>query len=123
MTQTNVGQSARWRKYLSIAIICIIFISGMLSASGVFAQEQAEQVAPLVEKEINTGDNAWMLMSSALVLLMTAPGLAMFYGRFGSEEECPWNFDAVHLPDGPDDGHLGSGRLFTVIWARIVTLH
>ncbi len=26
------------------------------------------------------GDNAWMLMASALVLLMTAPGLAMFYG-------------------------------------------
>jgi ammonium transporter, Amt family len=26
------------------------------------------------------GDNAWMLTASALVLLMTAPGLAMFYG-------------------------------------------
>ena len=29
---------------------------------------------------INTGDNAWMLASSALVLLMTAPGLILFYG-------------------------------------------
>ncbi|MFI4875616.1 MAG: ammonium transporter [Blastopirellula sp. JB062] len=29
--------------------------------------------------DLDTGDNAWMLMSSALVLLMTAPGLAMFY--------------------------------------------
>jgi ammonium transporter, Amt family len=28
---------------------------------------------------INTGDTAWMLVSSALVLLMT-PGLAFFYG-------------------------------------------
>jgi len=27
----------------------------------------------------NTGDNAWMLVSSALVLMMTAPGLALFY--------------------------------------------
>jgi len=26
------------------------------------------------------GDNAWMLMSSALVLMMTGPGLALFYG-------------------------------------------
>jgi len=26
------------------------------------------------------GDNAWMLASSALVLLMTGPGLALFYG-------------------------------------------
>src|SRR5438128_958669 len=26
------------------------------------------------------GDNAWMLVSSALVLMMTGPGLALFYG-------------------------------------------
>ena len=29
---------------------------------------------------IDTGDNAWILVASALVLFMTAPGLAMFYG-------------------------------------------
>src|SRR4249919_2541518 len=29
---------------------------------------------------IDTGDTAWVLMSSALVLMMTAPGLALFYG-------------------------------------------
>src|SRR5690242_17778524 len=29
---------------------------------------------------INTGDNAWLLVSSALVLMMTAPGLILFYG-------------------------------------------
>lgn len=29
---------------------------------------------------IDTGDTAWVLMSAALVLLMTIPGLALFYG-------------------------------------------
>ena len=29
---------------------------------------------------INSGDTAWVLASSALVLLMTIPGLALFYG-------------------------------------------
>jgi Amt family ammonium transporter len=29
---------------------------------------------------VNTGDNAWVLVSSALVLMMTAPGLILFYG-------------------------------------------
>jgi Amt family ammonium transporter len=29
---------------------------------------------------INSGDTSWLLTSSALVLLMTAPGLALFYG-------------------------------------------
>jgi ammonium transporter, Amt family len=31
-------------------------------------------------RPIDRGDNAWMLTSSALVLFMTAPGLALFYG-------------------------------------------
>ncbi len=35
-------------------------------------------VAPVVT--INSGDNAWLLASSALVLMMTAPGLILFYG-------------------------------------------
>jgi len=30
--------------------------------------------------KIDSGDTAWVLMSSALVLMMTAPGLALFYG-------------------------------------------
>jgi Amt family ammonium transporter len=29
---------------------------------------------------INSGDNAWLLVSSALVLMMSAPGLILFYG-------------------------------------------
>ncbi len=32
------------------------------------------------EDELSAGDTAWMLTSSALVLLMTLPGLALFYG-------------------------------------------
>ena len=35
--------------------------------------------APAVIPKIDTGDTAWILMSTALVMLMT-PGLAMFYG-------------------------------------------
>ena len=38
----------------------------------------AENPAPV--HELDRGDNAWMLTSSALVLFMTVPGLAMFYG-------------------------------------------
>jgi len=29
---------------------------------------------------LNSGDKAWMLISTALVILMTIPGLALFYG-------------------------------------------
>lgn len=38
----------------------------------------AEEAAP--EMTFDKGDNAWMMISSVLVLLMTVPGLALFYG-------------------------------------------
>lgn len=33
-----------------------------------------------METALNTGDTAWVLISAALVLMMTVPGLALFYG-------------------------------------------
>lgn len=43
------------------------------------ASDAAAASAPAVPA-FNSGDNAWMLMSCALVLMMTAPGLILFYG-------------------------------------------
>jgi Amt family ammonium transporter len=39
-----------------------------------------EAVSSDANSKINAGDTAWMLTSMALVLLMTIPGLALFYG-------------------------------------------
>jgi len=36
--------------------------------------------APAAAPKIDSGDTAWMLTSTALVLMMTIPGLALFYG-------------------------------------------
>jgi Amt family ammonium transporter len=47
------------------------------------AQEAAAEAAAAAEPAkpaIDTGDTAWMLTSTALVLMMTIPGLALFYG-------------------------------------------
>jgi len=37
-------------------------------------------VAAAAQPKFDSADNAWMLVSSALVLFMTAPALALFYG-------------------------------------------
>ena len=42
--------------------------------------EAADPIAAAIAEANLAGHNAWMLTSCALVLLMTAPGLAMFYG-------------------------------------------
>lgn len=50
----------------------------MLSA---FATAPAfAQDAVITIPEVNSGDSAWILTASALVLMMTLPGLALFYG-------------------------------------------
>ncbi len=45
-----------------------------------FGEEAAAPAAAAAKPAANPGDTAWMLTSTALVLLMTIPGLALFYG-------------------------------------------
>jgi Amt family ammonium transporter len=59
-------------------------IVGLLIADGALAQTAAPVAAPPPAApptpKLDTGDTAWMLTSTALVLMMTIPGLGLFYG-------------------------------------------
>ena len=46
-------------------------------ATGLFARPAFAQEAV---SGLNSGDVAWILTSSAIVLMMTIPGLSLFYG-------------------------------------------
>ena len=59
--------------------------------AGLAHAQTAAPAAPTLESRLaaaesavkaaqSAGDNAWMLTSAALVLMMTGPGLALFYG-------------------------------------------
>jgi Amt family ammonium transporter len=78
-------------KYAAVLLllICMVGSSMALVAPGLTNKPanleamQAQRIAKLesqVAEAKGSGDNAWVLMSSALVLLMTGPGLALFYG-------------------------------------------
>ena len=56
--------NVKLRKLLPLSLF--ILIPGLLSAQDVAT--------------IDTGDTAWMIVACALVLFMTLPGLALFYG-------------------------------------------
>jgi Amt family ammonium transporter len=64
------------------------FGSALTIAFGTAAAWAQQAAAPAAEAaaaaadapKIDTGDTAWMLTSTALVLMMTIPGLALFYG-------------------------------------------
>src|SRR5205809_5090066 len=51
--------------------------------SAALANSQSQRIAKLEQQTADaksSADNAWMLTSAALVLMMTGPGLALFYG-------------------------------------------
>jgi ammonium transporter, Amt family len=54
--------------------------SSTTPASAPATQAQIAALEQAVKTAQSSGDNAWMLTSAALVLLMTGPGLALFYG-------------------------------------------
>ena len=65
---SKAGLAARGLPVLAGALLSLV------SASVAIAQDAA---APAT---IDTGDTAWVIAASALVLMMTLPGLALFYG-------------------------------------------
>src|SRR5213593_4299114 len=81
--------------------------------------------APAPASKIDKGDTAWMLTSTALVLLMTAPGLALFYGGMVRQKNAlatlmqsfiimaiisiQWVLWGYSLAFGPDKGGIIGG--------------
>ena len=53
------------------------------AAAAPAVEAPAAPTAPEAAPTLNSGDTAWMLTSTLLVILMTIPGLALFYGGLG----------------------------------------
>ena len=71
---------------LVTAVLSLIFTQGLCAQSAGAAASPSDTNSRLAKLEQQvadakgSADNAWMLVSSALVLMMTGPGLALFYG-------------------------------------------
>ena len=122
-------------------LVCLVMLAGgaVLYAQDVGAQAPAPPApaAPAPEApaapapdaaaapappKIDTGDTAWVLVSTALVLAMTAPGVALFYGGMVRSKNAmstvlqsflilclisvQWVLWGYSLAFGPDVGHI-----------------
>jgi|EndMetStandDraft_4_1072995.scaffolds.fasta_scaffold15412_4 Amt family ammonium transporter len=58
----------------------LLGLGAMALLTGAALAQGTPPAAKAPDLVVNKGDDAWMLISSALVLLMTIPGLALFYG-------------------------------------------
>lgn len=106
-----------------ILFLVIFFYVLLWGASGPIAAEEATA-------GIDTGDTAWMLVSTALVLLML-PGLAMFYGGMVRKKNVlssmmhsfvamavigiQWVVIGYTLSFGPDHGHVIGGLKYFLL--------
>ncbi|KAF1021329.1 MAG: Ammonia channel [Paracidovorax wautersii] len=63
------------KKLLALSLLGM----GLLGASGLALAQAAAPAAPALD----SGDTSWMLTSTLLVILMSIPGLALFYGGLG----------------------------------------
>ena len=80
------------KKKLYLLLSIVILAASSFMASGVYAQDSTKVVAVAdtakaavatvvaATPKADSGDTAWMIVATALVMLMTIPGLALFYG-------------------------------------------
>jgi len=126
-------------KRLFLVLVALLALGSAVSVA--FAQTPAAPAAPTATapapsapgapatpgppSKIDKGDTAWMLTSTALVLMMTAPGLALFYGGMVRQKNAlgtlmqsfiimalisiQWVLWGYSLAFGPDKGGIIGG--------------
>src|SRR5271154_2097700 len=112
-------------KRLGVLCCCLLFVS-FLPTTRLQAQqspsastasqetpkaiaERLNQLDQKVAQAQSSADNAWMLVSAALVLMMTGPGLALFYGGLVRHK----NILAIMMQS------FALMALITVLWALV----
>ena len=73
----------RSTRFLLLLSVCCYFVTAaqpLLGQTTGTVEQRVAAVESAVKSAQLSGDNAWMLTSAALVLMMTGPGLALFYG-------------------------------------------
>src|SRR5206468_3182250 len=138
MRRTN-GMMRQERAFSIARVILSVWLLLAITAPCVLAQQAPPAGAPAAVGEtpaagapaaappapppkIDSGDTAWLLTSSALVLAMTAPGLALFYAGMVREKNAlgtimqsfiilcvisvQWVLWGYSLAFGPDKWHL-----------------
>src|SRR5215208_7161727 len=66
----------------ALAILCVAGgpAAALAQAPALSVEDRLAKMEAAAAAAQSAGDNAWMLVCTALVLMMTGPGLALFYG-------------------------------------------
>src|SRR5262249_55914188 len=72
--------SAKRRLKIVLAVLFLFFALHAVAQSSPADADRIAKLEQAVTDAKSSAHNSWMLVSSALVLMMTGPGLALFYG-------------------------------------------
>jgi len=105
------------RAAIVLALVCVVLPIGALHAQSTAgapvaappAQTDLAKLDQRLTAAQSSADNAWMLVSAALVLMMTGPGLALFYGGLVRQK----NTLAIMIQS------FALMALITVLWAFV----
>jgi ammonium transporter, Amt family len=75
-----IRDAAPLRRFGRCLLLSLLSTGLALAQSAPDISKKLDDLDKAVKSAQMSGDNAWMLTSSALVLMMTGPGLALFYG-------------------------------------------
>jgi Amt family ammonium transporter len=70
-----------------IALLLVLFGAAPVLVQAEEAAAPAAEAAAAPVPKIDTGDTAWMIVATALVMLMSIPGLALFYGGLAKKKD------------------------------------
>jgi Amt family ammonium transporter len=65
---------------ITLVLSAIVPVAALAQAAAPTLEQRLTAAEAAAKSAQSAGDNAWMLVSAALVLMMTGPGLALFYG-------------------------------------------
>src|SRR5499425_3287384 len=91
------------------ALLLLAPSAALLAQAPPDLQTRVTAVEAAAKSAQSAGDNAWMLVSAALVLMMTGPGLALFYGGLVRRK----NVLAIMMQS------FALMALITVLWALV----
>ncbi len=78
-------------KEIVVILVLLMGVAAFLAPAFVMAEEAAAPAAaaaaPAPAPKIDTGDTAWMIVATAMVMLMSIPGLALFYGGLAKRKD------------------------------------
>ena len=75
------------KRFTVLVILILTLISGFAFAEEMVTNPPTPPAAEQAVPKIDSGDTAWMIVATAFVMLMTLPGLALFYGGLAKRKD------------------------------------